>query len=606
SRSPSPVPAPTTKPREDVPRVSPPFRGSTGTPLCTIPEDKKLKTSARNWLLGRSSRRSCEKLAEGRGEDVKVATKSEPPREPSGNPRTMGRPIETRHELPPAGVGEREVDGEMHVSPEIEEAMRKPRLPSSWKLPERRNAERRVSEPAVERGEREERERTEGREEGESVERVESVEREQGWWRGARRRVSRLRRGGSGGSSPESAPESAPKAAPEASTGGPPGDPPGTPGAPPPEADLDLPDPPDLWELLPEEADLDLPDPPDLWELLPEEANEYMPSMAAPPEMLAAAAARVGKKPAIMPMSHASQKAAQKRALEREARTEALREAHRKVQREVQKETQREAEKKARKDAEKEAQKEAQKKLTPAERAKSAVENEPHSPGWNGSTYIDGREHHYCGPDFPCQMEPVCSPSIRDLWDKGYPITPTETSSRRISFMGPVRALFGMKKPPPEPQYYKPAQTIQSIRVGNTADTTIIRECPASIPSEISGEEKKDERTATRRFRKLFGFGTSSGGKKRSSSGVAVASSQESIMAAESIKSTEGDDAAESVAASVAARNLAASQSFPVGESNVATAKTNEKVDSNVWTTKNNGEGKENEGGINNEKTTTK
>ncbi|KFY07241.1 hypothetical protein V491_08543, partial [Pseudogymnoascus sp. VKM F-3775] len=100
---------------------------------------------------------------------------------------------------------------------------------------------------------------------------------------------------------------------------------------------------------------------------IPEEANEYTPSGAASPDMISAARAEATSKK------------------ESEVRAEAAA-------------------------ASRIAAPRTGPKPSAAERARAAVENEPHSPSWNGSTYIDGREHHYCGSDFPCQMEPPCSP----------------------------------------------------------------------------------------------------------------------------------------------------------------------------------------------------
>ncbi|OBT65281.1 hypothetical protein VE03_04677 [Pseudogymnoascus sp. 23342-1-I1] len=526
-----------------------PFRGGSeerGTPLCTILEGRRLNVSGRDWLMGKP-----EEVEGGEGgeevemvnggsikdvktvkdvttlkkdsakDDVKTATGQEKPRKQESQKKDAGPVVDYTHEwmLPSAGVGEWCVAGVIRVDPSIEEAMRTTRPsyktdPVSTRFLTRAGREAREARDRLEREgesemaretremlERLDRERARWREGGEvGGERV-----GESWWRGARRRVSRLRGRGEGsvGSSPEG----------NASA--------------------------------------------ETLEEVPEEANEYTPSGATSPEMIAEAQAQA--------------RAAAARAAEAELK--------------IAPETTPEA-------APGPAPKEVLKHISAAEKARAAVENEPHSPGWNGSTYIDGREHHYCGPDFPCQMEPPCNPSIRDLWDKGVPVTPDEAPPKRTPFSVPVRALLGGKKQPwpPEPKYRKPA-CVQSIRVGNTADTTIIDEPESGCnlgsfaveedrvvtPNE-RGEPERAEGTTMRRLRKFWGFWTYYGGKVGGSRRVIVAKSEESVVVTERVEPDED------ITASRAAANLAASACYPVGESTVETAKPIERVDSGIQT----------------------
>ncbi|KFY89807.1 hypothetical protein V500_05455, partial [Pseudogymnoascus sp. VKM F-4518 (FW-2643)] len=544
SRSSSPVPAPTTTARDPADDVPPPpsvpFRGTTGTPLCTIHEDRKLATSAKDWLMGKQWR--APEKQEG-SDDVKVAAGSRPPRKPDGDGFGLG-PVDGSGRywcLPPAGVGERDVGGVICVDPEIEKAMRTTMPPACgiavWDYKE---GFQWMESPVLDQGAESERER------------------EQSRWRGTRTRVSRLRRGVSG----------------------------------------------NLLEAASSAETL---------EEVPEEANEYTPSGAAPPEMIAAARAQA--------VARAEEEARAEEATRAEGATRAEEAARVEAAARAEEATRAEAaarlEAAARKEAEARAESapaaaeaepqaaptEAAKQLSAAERARAAVENEPHSPSWNGSTYIDGREHHYCGPDFPCQMEPQCNPSIRDLWDKGVPMTPDGTPPKRSPFGGPMRALFSFKKQPgqPEQKYRKPA-CVQSIRVGNTADTTIIEEARAERRAETpqafrrsadrvnrnrANETERDECNTMRRLRRFWGFWTYYGGKMGGRRRVMVPKSEDSAVVAERLEDREmRNETAEGMAVATAARNLAAAACYPVGESNVETAKPVGKADSNTQTTK--------------------
>ncbi|KFY61868.1 hypothetical protein V496_04854 [Pseudogymnoascus sp. VKM F-4515 (FW-2607)] len=454
----------------------------------------------------------------GSSKDVKTATERERPRKPRKSSKSCDAdiPSDTPHgwRLPSAGVGERCVNGVICVDPAIEEAMR-----NSWppvvkepepeefaiirereeveraeRVRERRDALRRERERGREERQRKEaeRERRDGDgEEDVEADQVAETERRESWWRGARRRVSKL--GGKGSGSAGSSPEE-----------------------------------------------------------VPEEANEYTPSRAASPDMIVEARTRA----AAAPTAEAEPGPAPGI-----------------------------------------APREIPKHISAAEKARALVENEPHSPGWNGSTYVDGREHHYCGLDFPCQMEPQCNPSIRDLWDKGVPVTP-DLSPKRAPFGAPVRALLGIKKQPwpPEPKYRKPA-CVQSIRIGNSADTTIIDEplegCNLGsfaveadrVPTpDERGEAEKAESGTMRRLKKFWGFWTYYGGKMAGSRRpVIMAQSEESFVVAEPDQG---------ITASRAAANFAASACYPVGESTVETAKPIERVDSGTQTPEGNEEAK--------------
>lgn len=289
----------------------------------------------------------------------------------------------------------------------------------------------------------------------------------------------------------------------------------------------------------------------------PEEANEYTPSGAASPDMIETARVEApSKKGAEVRVETAAAAAAEEAEASRIAAPT------------------------------------TGPKLSAAERARVAVENEPHSPSWNGSTYIDGREHHYCGSDFPCQMEPPCSPSIRDLWEKGVPVTPEGPPPSRSPFIAPARAFFGKKQTwPPEPRYRKPV-SVESIRVGNTADTTIVHQPIPVTPSPDRAREKEKERArggckTMRGLRKVWGFST--GGKAGPRREVTVARSQENLVMAQRLGDREAaEEVRGRMTASEAAANLAAPACYPVGESTVQTAEVVEEAGSGTQTMRNN------------------
>ncbi|OBT86373.1 hypothetical protein VE02_03782 [Pseudogymnoascus sp. 03VT05] len=534
TESTSAVPAPDITARDPVEEVTPPpaasFRGGTGTPLATIHEDKKLGTTARNWLMGKRG----EKEGKEKSEDVKTATGSEPPRKPKG-PRRLddghlvnGRRLMGDWQLPSAGVGERmNSDGTIGVDPGIEKAMRNTPYPAYMKW----TAEKRVRELELERIEEDRlrNERILRETQGERVAETDA-EKQARWGMESRRRLAQFGGGGRGGGGGAAGPE---------------------------HED-------------PVEEDL------------PEEANEYTPSGAAPPEMIAAAKARAE-----------ARRAAEASTVLATAREEAAaREA------ETARETAAALEVSAREAAAAlvaaapaldPAPTVAAKKLAAAEKARAAVENEPHSPSWNGSTYIDGREHHYCGPDFPCQMEPVCDPSIKEIWDKGLPVTPDEMPRpKRASFTGPMRALFGIKNSgQPEQKYRKPV-SIESIRVGNSAETTVIEEPRSDTPpgssrktSRTSDEAERGDCKTMRGLKKVWGFWTSVGGKMGRRRGVVVTKSAESLPVVQGEDDADVRyDPADDMAVTAAVTNLAASACYPVGESTVETAKVVGEADS--------------------------
>lgn len=338
-------------------------------------------------------------------------------------------------------------------------------------------------------------------------------------------------------------------------------------------------------------------------EELPEEANEYIPGGASPDVVAAAVRAVLmaadPDEPAEVTRA-AVEKARRATTVAARAQTAALMAAM--------------AEAEAAAAAEAEAiaaaaPKEEPKKLSAADRARAAVENEPHSPSWNGSTYVDGREHHYCGPDFPCQMESPCNPSIRTLWEKGIPVTP-DTTPKRNPFSGPIRALFGIKQSEESKQKYRKPAFVESIRVGNTASTTFYEE-PKPVSSKkksqssdridmakAGGEDERVECNTMRRLRRFWGFWTYYGGKMGLRRGVIVSRSEESFVIERTIADREMDrviseEAAADLAAHQAARNLAASACYPVGESNVEMAQVVNKADSSAQSTKGNEEARE-------------
>jgi hypothetical protein len=548
------VPAPDITSRDPGDEVTPPppapFRGGTGTPLATIHEDKKLTTSARNWLMGKRSE-GGEEAGEGSGEgreDVKTATGSEPPRGPQG-PRGPedGKELMGEWSLPSAGVGERmDNHGVMRVAPEIEDAMRNTPAPAVYL--------RRIVVPDEE---------DEDEIDPDPVARARDIE----WWEGvtrmlneesrSRHRRRRRRRGGSGGG------------------GG--GGPNGAPGE-------------EEYEWV---------------EDGPEEANEYTPSGAAPAEMVAESMARArGRAMSARRRAERAEAVAREEAEAREeeagiaaAAAAAMAEAARREEATAREEAASRVEAAAREAAAVLAAarppldattSEAARKLQAAERARAAVENEPHSPSWNGSTYIDGREHHYCGPDFPCQMEPVCEPSIKEIWEKGLPVPPEEMPPpKRSSFTGPMRALFGFKKGAAE-QKRKPV-SIESIRVGNSAETKVIAEPRSATPpgsgrkaSSARGEAERGDCKTMRGLKKVWGFWTYFGGKMGVRRGVVVTKSDESLPVVQGVDDTDvvRCDPAEADAASTAPTKLVASACYPVGESTVETAKVVKRTDS--------------------------
>ncbi|OAF59629.1 hypothetical protein VC83_03980 [Pseudogymnoascus destructans] len=529
SRSPaSPVPAPTTTSRDEVtPPPAATLGGVGGTPLCTIHEDRKLAVSGADWLMGKPWGSQGKQEGEGEKEDVKTATGSEPPRKPKG-PR--------REEDGHLVNGNRLIGDWMLPSAGVGEWMDSEgnmRVP--YEIEEamrntpapvfmRRSIDRMESELVREAEEERLRHEQMLREtEGERVAETDQ-EKEERWEMERRRRIARGWVCGGGGGG--------------GGGGG------------------------------------ELEDGEPYEEEEPEEANEYTPSGAAPPEMIAAARARAEARWAEARWAEEAraERVAARKAAARRAEV-AAREAAAVLA--------------AAEPALDPAATEAARRLKAAERARKAVENEPHSPSWNGSTYIDGREHHYCGPDFPCQMEPVCDPSIKEIWEKGLPIAPDEMPPKRVSFTGPMRALFGFKKGQPVQKYRKPV-SIQSIRVGNSAETTVIEEPRSDAPlgsgrrtSRAGGEAEKGDRRTMRGLRKVWGFWTHFGGKMGGRRGVVVTKSEESLPVAEGEEDTDMRyNVADAIAASAATANLAASACYPVGESTVETAKVVERTDS--------------------------
>ncbi|OBT94112.1 hypothetical protein VE01_06985 [Pseudogymnoascus verrucosus] len=516
-----------TSSREVTPPPAATLGGGGGTPLCTIHEDRKLAVSGGDWLMGKPWVSVEEKWEGGeRKDDVKTSTGTEPPREPKGPQReddghvVNGNRLIGDWSLPSAGVGEYiDSNGAIRVPYEIEQAMRNTPAPPHMKW----TADKVMSEMRREEEERREAEEQRLREtEGERVAETDA-EKEERWGMERRRRVARgwVRgsgggRGGSGNAGPE-------------------------------HED-------------PEEEEL------------PEEANEYTPSGAVSPEMIAAVRARLQVKWAE------EAAAAAERAAEREAAAARSEAAAREAA----------AVLAAAEPALDPAPTDVARKIKAAEMARKAVENEPHSPGWNGSTYVDGREHHYCGPDFPCQMEPACDPSIKEIWEKGLPIDPEEMPSpKRLSFTEPVRALFGFRKSgQPEMKYRKPV-SIQSIRVGNSAETAVLDEPRSNTPpgsgrkpSPAGGDAERGDCRTMRGLKKVWGFWTSFGGKM-GRRGVVVTKSEESISVVQGEDDTDMRyEAAEAIAASAAATNLAASACYPVGESTVETAQVVQMTES--------------------------
>lgn len=152
------------------------------------------------------------------------------------------------------------------------------------------------------------------------------------------------------------------------------------------------------------------------------------------------------------------------------------------------------------------------------ERAEAAEPNDVHPPDWNGSTYVDGREMHYCGPDFPCKLERKCVPSVAELRDKGIPVTPKE--ERKGSVLGrPVRALFGGKKRP-EQEFRRPS-SVEVIRYGESVTRFIVEES-VSPDVESRGEVNvahgadggvKGEGSGKRKWRRWWASWRDHGGK---------------------------------------------------------------------------------------------
>ncbi|KFY18813.1 hypothetical protein V493_08323 [Pseudogymnoascus sp. VKM F-4281 (FW-2241)] len=324
-------------------------------------------------------------------------------------------------------------------------------------------------------------------------------------------------------------------------------------------------------------------------EELPEEANEYTPSQAAPPEMIAAARARALAANAARQeegRAAAEAEATARREEELVAEVTALRKEEREVEAAaVAVAIAAEAEEEATGTA---APMEKPERISDADKARAAVENEPHSPSWNGSTYIDGREHHYCGPDFPCQMDTQCDPSIRELWDRGYPVAP-DAPPKRSALGGPMRSLFGMRKRPEQPEQKYTPVSVECIRVGNSA-TTIFSKATEPVILEDSTNEGARENGGAREgcrtmrgLRKFWGFWSNPGSKMGSRRGVIVTKSEDSLVVAERLGDRQlMDEPTESMASATAtaAKNLAAAACYPVGESTVETAQPIQRVDS--------------------------
>ncbi|KFY08852.1 hypothetical protein V492_05856 [Pseudogymnoascus sp. VKM F-4246] len=434
-----------------------PFRGSTGTPLCTIHEDKKLKIATRDWFMGRPRKEGESNI------NIKVATTNVPP------PRKKQDGYFTDEDvngdcwkLPSAGVGERIVDGKIRLDPEIEERIRTtgPVMNPKFGMMERYPGE---------------------------------LDLAQARWREARRRMLRQRierrvRKGYDVSHMSDDP-------------GHPNDPQS------------------------EESETDIPGP----DSEPEEANEWTPSAGLPPDAIAylrklhirarelEEEKRVAGERAKV---ERERELAERIAADRErAERNAIRTAVEVAQAEQAQQIAKAAHPKVRRDP----------KPTAAERARAAVENEPHSPSWNGSTYIDGREHHYCGSDFPCQMSPRCEPSIQELWERGVPVR-SQHQQTRSPFLGPVRALFGGRKMP-APRYKKPI-SVESIRVGNSAATTIVEAPQETVVEEEKGKGRGECRTK-RGLKKFWSFWTFGGAKGGSRRGVIVSRSQDNVVVTE-------------------------------------------------------------------------